>query len=505
MARFDKKIWQEWRDLCETVQNASVVDMTETQREIKERRERAAADYEYFFTYYLSHYATAPCAEFQLDAAKVIKESAKIDIVMEWYRSSAKSVHATIGIPLWLMFQNDMRYMVVVSDNEKKAMKLMSSIQAELEYNRRIIHDYGEQKAIGSWSEGEFVTTTGVAFAALGIQQSPRGLRERDTRPDYIVVDDADTRSRCKNESRVREAAEWCVEDLRGCFDARDGARERYLHVNNRIHKNSILGVVLEMLPNAVHSRVDALDENGEATWPGKTSTAYWEAKRAGMAYRSFMREYMNTPIEAGKVFKADWIEWGDMLPLDQYDSLLTYGDLSYRTSGDYKAVALVGRKGRMFHVIDFFCRRSSLPQVAKWLYDLEQHTLNPSKAAATHYVEGNFIQDSFVNDFDEEGEERGWYIPVIPDKRKKPDKFLRIEKSAAFYERRMVIFNERFKKRKDFQDAIDQILAFEKGSSANDDAPDALEGAIYLLNKRTARQRFRPVIGRRLRPKSLW
>ena len=49
---------------------------------------------------------------------------------------------------------------------------------------------------------------------------------------------------------------------------------------------------------------------------------------------------------------------------------------------------------------------------------------------------------DEFVNDFDTEGDQRGYYVPVKADKRPKGDKYDRIEASQSFFERRNVWFN---------------------------------------------------------------
>ena len=43
----------------------------------------------------------------------------------------------------------------------------------------------------------------------------------------------------------------------------------------------------------------------------------------------------------------------------------------------------------------------------------------------------------------------------------------------------------------------IDQILAFEKGSNAHDDGPDALQSAIAKLNRATF-SNFEPIITNR-------
>ena len=51
----------------------------------------------------------------------------------------------------------------------------------------------------------------------------------------------------------------------------------------------------------------------------------------------------------------------------------------------------------------------------------------------------------------------------------------------------------------------VEQTLAFEKGMSGNDDAPDADEGAIYILQKNTRQQIYSPRFGRRPISKNSW
>ena len=51
--------------------------------------------------------------------------------------------------------------MVIVGKAEDNAIELLSSIQAELEFNQRYIADFGQQKGIGDWAEGYFKTKDG--------------------------------------------------------------------------------------------------------------------------------------------------------------------------------------------------------------------------------------------------------------------------------------------------------------------------------------------------------
>ncbi|MPN53907.1 hypothetical protein SDC9_201576 [bioreactor metagenome] len=100
--------------------------------------------------------------------------------------------------------------------------------------------------------------------------------------------------------------------------------------------------------------------------------------------------------------------------------------------------------------------------------------------------IEGLFAQDEFVNDFDTEGDRRGYYIPVVADKKPKNNKYDRIESMAGHFERLKVFFNIRNQNDPGMKNLEDQTLSFEKGSGANDDAPDALQSAIAELNKVT-------------------
>ena len=78
----------------------------------------------------------------------------------------------------------------------------------------------------------------GAKFLAIGRGQSPRGLRDREARPDYINIDDLDDDDLCKNERRVKEATEWVKEALFGALDA---GRGRFIMVGNLISKNLCL------------------------------------------------------------------------------------------------------------------------------------------------------------------------------------------------------------------------------------------------------------------------
>lgn len=112
--------------------------------------------------------------------------------------------------------------------------------------------------------------------------------------------------------------------------------------------------------------------------------------------------------------------------------------------------------------------------------------------------MESNFIQDLLMDEFRKIGGEAGVQIPITGDARKKPDKFARIENMQPLFQRGEVVFNEDERGSQGFEVLEEQLLLFEKGSKVHDDAPDALEGAIWILSNRTRLSDSRYVVGSR-------
>lgn len=491
MRKSDLKIIQEFEAHCERVQlgTSALVNKTETVQEQEKRKTKALRDYAYFFEYYFPHFCDngkSKVSKFQIKAAKTIAQNPMLLLFLVWYRGAAKSTHANIGIPLWLMLRGEMKFMVLMGFNRRKAKILLSDIQAEIQNNQLIINDFGAMFNHGSWAAGSFRTNTGVAFECLGLLQDPSGFRNGAHRPDYIVVDDVDNPKKAKNKVIVKEAVKNVLEALREAM-SKDVAR--LVVANNRKVKDGVLDTLIKDTKgqdNRHIIEVNAVtdEDSFTPTWGERYTADYWRAKRASTTFRGWKREYMNTPIEDGNIFKAEWLQTVKPKPLADYSDIIVYGDLSYTTKGDYKAFVVVGKVGRDFHLIDCFVQQCSIGAAARWLYNAYEKGLNRLNNVR-YYYEGNMIQKQlFREEFDQIGDERGYYVPIVADMRSKGNKFDRIEKMSAFFERLNFFVNASIIDSSHYANYQDQILAFEKGSGANDDAPDATEGALWLLNQ---------------------
>lgn len=477
----------QWLEHCRKIQEASTVDPREALAIKLARISRAKREYAYFVETYFPHYASSKCGHFQLRTARRVKADPNIFAILEWPREHAKSVHADVLIPLWLMINDELTGMILVGKNEGDACGLLSDVQAELQYNQLFINDFGSQVTNGSWEDGDFITASGIEFIAVGRGQSPRGIRNREKRPNYCVVDDIDDDEIVQNPDRVQKTVDWILGSLYGALAIK---QSRFVMVGNRIHKKSILahivGDIDETTPKRkgiFHSKVKAL-VNGMPVWKERYTLEELQRKFDRMGYYLTQREYFHNPVTKGKIFKQEWIVWGRVPKLHEFDSIVAYLDPSYKasTSNDYKACRVWGAKEHRRYLLKSFVRQCTITEVVKWMYDYHEATRD--RCVINWYMEQVFLQDMFFDDFEAEAKLRNYYLPITGDTRKKPDKFVRVQALAPLYERGTIIYDERERSNHDTQTGLDQVLGFEKGSNVNDDAPDADEGALFILQK---------------------
>ena len=262
-------------------------------------------------------------------------------------------------------------------------------------------------------------------------------IRDREARPDYIVIDDLDDDELCRNEKRVKELTDWVKEAL---FGALDVGRGRFIMVGNLISKNSVLANIAGS--KGVHvSEIKAVDKDGNPVWAEKWTKDEALAYKDFVGYRAWEKEMMHNPITDGTIFRHEWIRFKRLPKLDKYDMLVCYTDPSFKssTANDYKACRLWGKIGTELHLIDCYVRQDTVSGMVRWLYNLYESL--PDNVVVNFYIEANMLQDIILDEFATEGNIRGYQLPIMPDKRTKPDKVQRIEAVSPLWERGFVFY----------------------------------------------------------------
>lgn len=497
----DKKALERYRKLVRQIQEQTEIDVFETPEEQQARIKRLLGNYEAFVEYYFPHYASSKCASFHIRLANMVKRDPDIALLLGWARGLAKSTHCDILIPLWLWCNGMIRVMLLIGHTEDKAKKLLGDLQAEFEGNQKLIHDFGNQLGSGNWQEGNFITANDCAFFALGMGQSPRGIRYKQHRPDYIICDDLDTKQICKNPKRVKEYADWICEDLIPCV-GKKGCR--FINVNNVFAKHTILTELRDTREGFKYWQQDATDAEFNPYWKENyTKEFYLElAKKIGML--SFQSEYNNKPYVEGTIFKNEMIQWTEIPHLNHFDHILSWWDVAYSDSktADFNAIKVWGLKGDKFYLIKAFVRQCKMYDAIKWMFDYNDSL--PSTVHINFYFESQFWNDALKMVYDQVAKEKGYGIPLIKADRSRTNKFDRIVSMLPFYEQSRVYYNIKEKANNDVQIGIAQLLAIEEKSKEHDDSPDADQAAIEKLSKHIQLTTFEPRFGGRTH-NNLW
>lgn len=497
MRRVEKEQYEAWLK-----EKAAIKRLSPESRESEEAKKKRIKELlkpgneTRFFKHYFSHLIDCEFGYFQKRDVREVTANKDIFALMEWPREHAKSLIWDVMEPMLLKAKGELTGMLISSSNEKKANKLLSDIQSELMFNDRYIADFGNQYQQGKWVDGQFTTVDGIGFWAFGRGQSPRGVRESDKRPNYGVFDDIDDKMLVKNEDRVDETVDYILEDFYGAMSI---SGSRLVGVGNRIHKRSVIAKIAgDIEPDdpkregLYHSKVYALENprnhkkdlgpNGVPAWKRYTREQII-SKMKKMGWRRGLREYFHEHTIEGKMFKEEHLPWVDVMPMSAYDELITYNDPSYKKTmtSDNKAIILMGKKGRYFDIIDVFNRQCSTAEMVRGHYAIASQV--PSSLKIKHWMEANFIQDLMLEEYWRYGEQNPPMLRIRGDKRKKPDKEVRIENLTPLTEQCFIRFNRAHKQKPDMIELRDQFLGFpQKG--VKDDGPDAVEGGVYKLDK---------------------
>jgi len=491
----ERREWQEWLIEKKAIINAKPIE-NETPEAQQRRIKYLLKDPVKFGHYYFPHLVTSEFGYFQKRDMLYCLNHPDCMMGAEWPREHAKSIIWDVIMPLMLKARGELTGMMIGSANEDKANILLSDIQAELMLNERFTRDFGEQRTIGQWKDGYFVTSDGVGFWAFGRGQSPRGTRKGANRPNYGVIDDIDDAGIVKSLERVLLAVDWVLGDF---FGAMQNKGSRLIIAGNRIHKYSILAHLMgDVNPDdpirndLYHSKIFALEnpkthakdlsEDGVPAWKENYTREQILAKMNKQGNRIGLREFFHEHVIIGRVFKEADLPWVKVLDLSQYDELITYCDPSYKDTkfSDGKGIALIGRKGRYYDIIKAFNRQCKTGKMVAGHYNIAD--LIPENLACRHWMESNFMQDLMLEEYYQEGDRRGYYLRIRGDDRKKPEKTSRIENLSPLTDQRYIRFNQDEKHDPDMQLTRDQFLGFP--DLEHDEGPDMVEGGIWKLTK---------------------
>lgn len=480
MKRSDKIALERYKKRLEFARSAGEVNPFETKQEQKERIERCKNSYKAMCEEYFPHYATSEPAECHLQAAKQVIKDQTIKKFDEMPRGFGKSVMDDILIPFWLWMNDQAHYMVLVTVSKDRASELLEDLRAEFEANPKIIHDFGEQSNTGQWEKGFFITKGGFVAKALGAGQSVRGLRVKSRRPDYIVVDDLETKELIKNPKRQDEYVKWIERDL---IPTMDGAIRRFVYANNRFAPVMIQTKLQERHPSWKVHHVKAYDPvTYKPTWSAKYSDTYYKELEDEIGTLACQAEYLQIPLVEGAIFKQEHIQWAQLPRLNQYKIIVGTWDVAYsgKSTGDYNAICVQGLYNKNFYVIDTFVKQCKMRDAVSYMCDFQKRL---PKTVMVHWrFEAQFWNDEVERIIKETEAAYSIKLNIVKFTVPKVKKYDRILSLHPYYQNGRIFYNQDLKSHNDTQVGIAQLLGIEPNYKTHDDYPDTHQQGIAFL-----------------------
>lgn len=483
----DKQAKVNWDSYYENYLSKVSAVKNETKEEQQDRIKRLEANFEEWKKYYFPKYCFAPAAPFQIKGSRRLLRNPEWYECRVWSRELAKDVVCMMET-LYQALTGQKKNIILISNSYDKAEELLTPYKLNLEKNERIINDYGTQQLPGSWTSGDFTTTQGVSYLAVGADQSPRGSRNEEVRPDKIIISDIDTDKDVRNPDIIQKRWNWFE---RAVFPTRSVSIDtQYVWLGNLIAKDCCVARAMKMADKV--DIVNLEDENGESTWKEKNTAEHIARIKSKISTAAYQAEYMNNPLSEGDVFKE--MHWGKVPQLRTFPFLIAYGDPATSNSESkkrsFKSVWLIGYKDGKFYVIWGYLDQVTNADFVDWYYGVKDYV--GERTQVYNHIENNTLQDPFYQQvfiplFTKKGKEKG-VIGITPDTRKKPHKFTRIEGNLEPKNRLgQLIFNEKEKDNPHFKRLEEQFLLVNPQMKAPADGPDCIEGGVWIANEKAS------------------
>lgn len=297
------------------------VDLAETMiRDQKVRISITKESHWYFFHFYFAHYIKYQTATFQREIIGLTEDESVKNFFVVAFRGCGKSTIITTSYPLWaILGRQQKKFVLILCQTQAQAKQHMMNLRRELEENTVLKNDLGPfNEESNEWGTSSLVfSNSNARITVASSEQSIRGLRHNQHRPDLIIGDDVEDLSSTKTRESRNKTYQWLTAEVVPAGD-RD---TRIVIVGNLLHEDSLLMRIKE---NIETGKLDGvfkqypLVQNGQILWPGKYPTMEdieTEKRRSANEY-AWQREYLLriVPSEEQAIHR-DWIHYYDELP----------------------------------------------------------------------------------------------------------------------------------------------------------------------------------------------
>jgi hypothetical protein len=226
------------------------------------------------------------------------------------FRGGAKSTTGEEAVTMLACTASAMN-IPIIGSSQPRAKERLAAIKHEIENNDYLLKVFGDLRG-DTWAETKVVLKNNVCLHALGWDQSMRGIKHLDWRPDFNWIDDIEDEENTQSPEARDKVTRRLVSVVIPAIDA-PGARIRI--TGTPLDPNSLVEKLAKS-PDWVTRRFPAkrrhkLTGEWEATWPERKPLSQLDSIERQFIelgeLDAFQREYMCTAIsEETRRFKSE-------------------------------------------------------------------------------------------------------------------------------------------------------------------------------------------------------
>lgn len=446
---------------------------------IKDKKVRTAItkeSHQWFFPVYLNRYMKYETADFQTEMLNITERKDIQFAVIVAFRGSAKSTIMTLSYPIWsILGEQQKKFVLILSQTQQQAKLHFTNLKKVLETEDLLRRDLGPFKEeVDEWGSFTIVLPKyNARITAASSEQSIRGMRHGQHRPDLIICDDVEDLQSAKTREGRNKTYSWFTSEVVPAGDK----DTKIIVIGNLLHEDSLL---MRLKEDIEEKRLDGIfrmypivDEE-KILWLGKYKNLEdikQEKKRIGDRI-AWEREFMlNIVPEVDQVIHREWIKYYDVLPKKELRSIRIGVDLaiSNKDTADFTAMVIgkiygEGKDTKIFIQPNPINKKMDFPETVELCKSLHQDLKREMQPDFT--IEDIGYQRSLPQQLEQEG------LSVRGVKIGAQDKRSRLARTTHWIETGHILFPT-----KGAETLIEQLVGF--GKEKHDDLADAF---AYLI-----------------------
>lgn len=446
------------------------------------RQNLVRKSFQLFFPIYFHQYMEYETAPFHKEIFEILEDEKIKLAVFCAFRGSAKSTIISTAFVLWsILGVQQRKFIIICGQTEQKARQYLMNIKEQLLHNELLKKDLGpfteEKNNLGN-ATALIIKKLNVKIMISSVEQSVRGMRHNEHRPDLIIIDDIEDINSVKTKEGRDKAFNW----LTGEMIPAGSKKTRIIAVGNLLHEDSVLKRLQQKIDNLEMTQLSGayreypiVDNQGNPTWPGKYPTLedIEMEKQKTMNEIAWYREYMLQIISTEEqVVRPEWIQFYSSNPYTGLRCVAIGIDLaiSEKDSADYTSMVIgyvygVGKNMKIYIQPNPVNSKITFPEQVECIKSLVA-TEKMKSYRVKLYIENVGYQEALVQLL----ASQKYDVESVPAR---TDKTTRLRLTTSLLKEGRILFSE-----KGCEELIMQLTGF--GKEKHDDLADAF--AIMIL-----------------------